>query len=474
MKLFPRSFRGRLALVLVLALAGLLAWRALHAASPDTGAAGGEMGAPGKDERILVVAPHPDDEVLGCGGLIQQARSRGAEVYVVLMTNGDASELALLFGERELSLKPAAYIALGKTRQQETLTALGSLGLRPEWVHFLGYPNNGLVPLWQFEHWSRARPYQSKTTKMTSSPYALTVTPKAPYCGSAVFTDLVALLREIRPTEIYVSHPRDTHADHWATAAFVSYALAAIAADPSQQWVEKTRLYGYLVHWPHFPTPRKANPRLALNPPAGLVQNGEQWVELPLLSTEAERKIKAVKMYRSQSPLIARLLPNLARRNELFELLSVQDTTPDKSLVWEDEKSGRHGLRGTEVLRTRARFAAGKEMQADFLRASPKLHTGAYISFDVRGLDQEGHPAGIQIHLLPRSLAIGSILEGDRLRDVRVTVKELSSGWTQVVGLDCPFEFDAPFVVTCWGSVRDKVTDPAVVARVSLTPAVAQ
>ncbi len=40
-------------------------------------------------ERILIFAPHPDDELLGNGGLIQDAKNRGDEVIVVLMTNGD-------------------------------------------------------------------------------------------------------------------------------------------------------------------------------------------------------------------------------------------------------------------------------------------------------------------------------------------------------------------------------------------------
>src|SRR3954452_22345457 len=38
---------------------------------------------------VLVVAPHPDDDVLGAGGGIQQARAVGKSVVVVYMTNGD-------------------------------------------------------------------------------------------------------------------------------------------------------------------------------------------------------------------------------------------------------------------------------------------------------------------------------------------------------------------------------------------------
>ena len=43
------------------------------------------------DRRLIVVAPHPDDETLGCGGLIAQAVRRGVKVAVVALTDGNAS-----------------------------------------------------------------------------------------------------------------------------------------------------------------------------------------------------------------------------------------------------------------------------------------------------------------------------------------------------------------------------------------------
>ena len=39
--------------------------------------------------RLLVIAPHPDDEALGAAGLIQRVRARGGSVRVVLLTSGD-------------------------------------------------------------------------------------------------------------------------------------------------------------------------------------------------------------------------------------------------------------------------------------------------------------------------------------------------------------------------------------------------
>lgn len=37
--------------------------------------------------KILIIAPHPDDEVLGCGGVIAKNAAKGNDVYVVIVTN---------------------------------------------------------------------------------------------------------------------------------------------------------------------------------------------------------------------------------------------------------------------------------------------------------------------------------------------------------------------------------------------------
>lgn len=43
-------------------------------------------------ERALVIAPHPDDEVFGCGGTIRRLRENGAEVYVMYVTVGTTQD----------------------------------------------------------------------------------------------------------------------------------------------------------------------------------------------------------------------------------------------------------------------------------------------------------------------------------------------------------------------------------------------
>lgn len=43
-------------------------------------------------QRILILAPHPDDEVIGCGGLIAKAKRLGAHVSVLVFTIGDTPD----------------------------------------------------------------------------------------------------------------------------------------------------------------------------------------------------------------------------------------------------------------------------------------------------------------------------------------------------------------------------------------------
>lgn len=47
-----------------------------------------------KKERLLVIAPHPDDEIIGCGGLISRVKKDGGKVYVLFLTVGDTKDFS--------------------------------------------------------------------------------------------------------------------------------------------------------------------------------------------------------------------------------------------------------------------------------------------------------------------------------------------------------------------------------------------
>ena len=80
------------------------------------------------DGTSLVVAPHPDDESLGCGGLIAESCARGRPPVVVVMTDGAASHPS-----------SPSYPAdrLRALRESETAAALSILGLSSESLHFM-------------------------------------------------------------------------------------------------------------------------------------------------------------------------------------------------------------------------------------------------------------------------------------------------------------------------------------------------
>ena len=85
----------------------------------------------------LVVAPHPDDESLGCGGAIALLRQLGYLVQILVISDGTLSH------PRSHKYPAPALAAL---RQQETLCALAKLGVEPSSVMFLGL-KDGSVPV---------------------------------------------------------------------------------------------------------------------------------------------------------------------------------------------------------------------------------------------------------------------------------------------------------------------------------------
>lgn len=129
----------------------------------------------------IVVAPHQDDETFGCGGLIALKRKVKAEITVVFMTDGSAAAAS--------SERPLAQV-----RREEALSALSILGVEADRVHFLEYPDGCLNQLNQAE--------QQDLIKRLSD-----------------------LLERCQPSEIYVPHSKDHHADHEATFQLVKAAI---------------------------------------------------------------------------------------------------------------------------------------------------------------------------------------------------------------------------------------------------------
>lgn len=272
---------------------------------------------PGRGDSVLVFAAHPDDEALGAGGLIHAALTAGAHITVVIFTNGDGYLEGVDVGFHTLFSTPDRFLAYGKQRQAEAVAAAARLGLPASQVVFLGYPDRGLAVLWG-PRWNCDKPYTSPYTRADRSPYPGSYTPHALYCGRSVLADVMAVLRRERPTVVITHHPEDTHQDHWAAGAFVTFALESLAFQ-GDQWARAVSVDRFLVHHGAWPAPRIYAPDLDLRPPSDLWESPPAWVTVPLDQADQQAKRLAVLEYRSQAHLLRPYMLSFVRRNELFD-----------------------------------------------------------------------------------------------------------------------------------------------------------
>src|ERR1700704_4021556 len=112
-------------LILFLVLLSLLFSAAGRAANPPT------FGLLlSSNTRLMVFSPHPDDETLGAGGLIQRVLSIGGAVKVVFMTSGDGYPEGVEMEERIAHPTAQDFREYGLERQQEAVHVLETLGLQ--------------------------------------------------------------------------------------------------------------------------------------------------------------------------------------------------------------------------------------------------------------------------------------------------------------------------------------------------------
>jgi len=285
--------------------------------------------SPKPQERLLVLAPHPDDEVLAAAGLMRRVQKGGGWVHVVYLTSGDAFDLAS--GSPLPSHEALRRLAL--RRMVEAWRGLEALGLPRERALFLGFPDRGLFQLFTTHYYL---PYESPYTGLKAALYPGVYRPGLPYTGKALEATLAELLKELKPTRILLPSPLDAHRDHQATAYFGMRAAASLGLEG--------RLWYYIVHGGYqYPLPKGLHKRLPLYPaPRG---RGLPWERFPLTPEEVELKEKAIRAHRSQMRLLGRFLLAFVRQNELFSPLPV----PAKEALAPEEE-GWAVLEGREVL----------------------------------------------------------------------------------------------------------------------------
>lgn len=273
--------------------------------------------------RVLVFAPHPDDETIAAGGLIQQALASGGSVRVVFVTNGDGYVDAVKAAVHSASASSADFLAFGERRHQEAVTALRQLGVDAEESRFLGFPDDGIDDLWS-GHWSDRRPYTSPHTRFSRPPYPESARPDVEYAGVDLESEIRHLLQEWQPTLVVTPDPRDSHPDHCTTGVFVLDALRRLRA--SQPRGVQPLVLGYLVHAPDYPASARwvsnvSRAGVGGSPTARYILERAAWERLPLNSTQQEAKTRALSAYGTQLQVMRPFLVQFLRDFELFSRL---------------------------------------------------------------------------------------------------------------------------------------------------------
>jgi LmbE family N-acetylglucosaminyl deacetylase len=197
---------------------------------------------------LLVVAPHSDDEAIGCGAVIFNAVEERKRVGVVVITNGDGfPKAAAAVAKKSVSeLTPSDFVALTTLRQRHSIQAMSRIGVQREDLMFLGYPDGLLDELYTTD---RPVELQSPFTKKTETyggvvpDYHFRVHGRpAPYLKSSLLGDLVEIIKARKPREIYVTHEMDppVPGDHAAAFCFVRDAIRTAG------W--RGTLWMYIVH----------------------------------------------------------------------------------------------------------------------------------------------------------------------------------------------------------------------------------
>lgn len=259
-------------------------------------------------DRILVLAPHIDDEVLGAGGLIQEAIKVGAKVKIVYFTNGDNSTSAVIAENKTVDLEPSEFVSLGEDRMREAEAAAAALGLQKTDIVFLGYPDQGLEPMLTTYY---SAPYVSKGTKLNYNPYQGTFREKQSYTGENVIADLDKIYSDFNPTMVISSHIRDKHPDHRAVYKYIEKL--------TNEKPSKAKIYSYLVHYSLYPPRKKLQENTFLYPPKNLFTK-EGWYSYDLSSDQEDKKLSAIEKNVSQMKTMSGFLRSFIRRNEIFEL----------------------------------------------------------------------------------------------------------------------------------------------------------
>lgn len=244
------------------------------AADPHAVATGQAPPVLSSQTRLLVVAPHPDDETIATGLLLQQVRAVGGEVQILLLTAGDNNPWPQRWLERRLLIRAPDRQRWGRRRHAEVLQALKVLDVPWQSLHTLDLPDMGITDC-------LLRP------------------------GSAAVDAVAAVIGQFRPTLIAAPALTDLHPDHGAAHVLVRQALSRQRHPPP--------VLTYLVHGRTL---------------------GVSSVEIGGSIEQRSNKRAALMAHQSQLALSGRRMLRLAERPECYDWLPTRREST-RTLPWQ-------------------------------------------------------------------------------------------------------------------------------------------
>ncbi len=160
---------------------------------------------------VLVLAPHPDDETLGCGAALAAAVAAGHTVRVIAATDGDGSHPGSARWLRE---------RIGAHRACELAAALEVLGAGRVFLERLSCPDQGLPCV---------------------------DTPD----GRALVERLVTCVHGERPAHLWTTWEGDPHVDHRRCAALADAVVRAVNGTGSAKTLTRFPIWGRFVEFDH-------------------------------------------------------------------------------------------------------------------------------------------------------------------------------------------------------------------------------
>lgn len=233
---------------------------------------------------VLIIAPHPDDESAGCGGLINLLVRKGRDPYVAIITDGDAFYYAWKIRMDGLWLSKNPSLPSSQRRLVEVKEALTALGLPESHIILPGFRERSIAQRWLVQ------------------------------CDKEVLSRTVTFLRQVSPKTIIVPSRYDDHPIHCVVSALSWSAILHMSRSHQAGFPV---VLEYLIHYGNFPVPQGLKPDLWLLPPSPLVTSNH-WLFLPLSEEAKQMKQSAIACHKSQLLISGRLLKSFVRINELY------------------------------------------------------------------------------------------------------------------------------------------------------------